>query len=515
MLYVIPFLAYDKIGEKNSNRTDAVLLFLAISDGIMQTLLSPREDYKYLQIAESIEKMIHGEILRIGDKLPSVRVLSDEYGISMGTAFQAYYHLEGKGLIEARPKSGYYVRFNDKRFPAMPSSTMPEQVVNEVSIQEMIGNVFKNMTAEDIINFSVASPQTELLPAAKLNKSVVHALRTSKHHCLNYEDIQGNKELRKQVAKLSFNWSGNVHADDVVITAGCMEALVMCLKAVTVPGDTVAIESPTYFGIFQVMESLGLKVVEVPTDAANGVDVSRLEKVIKKFRIKACVFVPNFNNPLGSCMADDKKQQLVEMISNYKVPLIEDDIYGELYFGKHRPKTCKTYDKDGWVLHCSSLSKSLAPGYRIGWCIPGQFTEKVKALKLMHTVSGTTLTQVAIAHFLSIGRYEYHLRNLRKALHTQCLKYVQGIIQYFPKDVKVSRPEGGFVLWVEMNKDVNAYKLYQQAMKYNISIAPGQIFSSSGDYGNCIRIGYGKKYDSNIDYGLKVLGELIATQIKS
>jgi DNA-binding transcriptional MocR family regulator len=214
-------------------------------------------------------------------------------------------------------------------------------------------------------------------------------------------------------------------------------------------------------------------------------------------------------------MADDQKQQLVELITKYKVPLIEDDIYGELYFGKQRPKTCKTYDKEGWVLHCSSISKSLAPGYRVGWCIPGRFTEKVKSLKLMHTVSGTTLTQVAIAHFLSIGRYEYHLKNLRKALHTQCLKYLQGIVQHFPKDVKVSRPEGGFVLWVELNKDVNAYKLYHQAMKYNISIAPGQIFSSSGDYANCIRIGYGKKYDSNVDYGLKVLGELIGKQIKT
>ncbi|MCW3106956.1 MAG: PLP-dependent aminotransferase family protein [Segetibacter sp.] len=481
----------------------------------MQKVLSSKEEYKYLQIAEGIEKMIHEEILRIGDKLPSVRVLSDEYGISMGTAFQAYYHLEGKGLIEARPKSGYYVRFNNKRFPGLPSSTSPEAVVNEVSIQEMIGNVFKNITAQDVINFSLASPQIELLPAAKLNKSVVHALRTSKHHCLSYEDIQGNIELRKQVAKLSFNWSGKISADDIVITAGCMEALVMCLKAVTIPGDTVAIESPTYFGIFQVMESLGLKVIEISTDAATGVDLLQLEKAITNFKIKACVFVPNFTNPLGSCMSDERKQELVQMITKYKVPLIEDDIYGELYFGKHRPKTCKTYDTEGWVLHCSSISKSLAPGYRIGWCIPGRFTEKVKIIKLMHTITGTTLTQVAIAHFLSIGRYEYHLKKLRKALHTQCLKYVQGIIEYFPKDVRVSRPEGGFVLWVELNKEVNAYKLYQEAMKYNISIAPGQIFSSRADYANCIRIGYGKKYDSNIDYGLKVLGELISKQMKA
>ncbi|MFL5810510.1 MAG: PLP-dependent aminotransferase family protein [Flavisolibacter sp.] len=468
-----------------------------------------KEDHKYMQVAGGIEQMIHEEVLRIGEKLPSVRVLSEEYGISVGTAFQAYYHLEGKGLIEARPKSGYYVRFNNKRFPGMLKTSTPEPVVNEVSTQEMITSVFRNITAKDLINFSVAAPQLELLPAARLNKSVVHALRTSKYHCLNYENIQGNEELRKQIAKISFNWSGKVKAEDVLVTAGCMEALAICLKAVTNNGDTVAIESPTYFGIFQVMESLGLKAIEIPTDPVNGVDLLILERRIKKFNIKACVFVPNFNNPLGSCMPDENKKELVQLISRYQIPLIEDDIYGELYFGRHRPKTCKSFDTEGWVLHCSSISKALAPGYRIGWCLPGRFMQRVQQLKFMHTVSGTTLTQVAMAHFLSIGRYDYHLKKLRKALHTQCLRYVQAIVQYFPDDVKLSRPQGGFVLWVEMNKEVNGYRLYQEALKYNISIAPGQIFSASSDYRNCIRIGYGRAYDETVEYGLKVLGGLI------
>ena len=481
----------------------------------MPKVANPKEDHLYLQVAYGIEQMIQGEILRIGDKLPSIRVLSEENGISMGTAFQAYYHLEGKGLIEARPKSGYYVRFNNKRFPGVPAISSPDPIVNEISTQEMINQVFKNISADDLINLSLAAPQAELLPAAKLNKSVVHALRSSKTSCLHYEDIQGNRELRKQVAKLAFNWNGKFNADDIVITAGCMEALVMCLKAVTQRGDTVAIESPTYFGIFQVMETLGLKTIEIPTCSVTGLDIHYLSRAIKRFGIKACVFVPNFNNPLGSCMPDEKKKELVQLVTQYQIPLIEDDIYGELYFGKNRPKTCKSFDTEGWVLHCGSLSKSLAPGYRIGWCIPGRFTQRVKELKLMHTVSGTTLTQAAMAHFLSIGRYEYHLKNLRRALYTQCLRYTQAVIEYFPTDVRLSRPAGGFVLWVEMNKEVNAYKLYQEAMKYGISITPGQIFSASGNYGNCIRIGYGRAYDETIDYGLKLLGGLVKKQMKA
>jgi DNA-binding transcriptional MocR family regulator len=467
------------------------------------------EDHIYIQVAEGIEKMIEEEVLRIGDKLPSVRVLSEEYGISMGTAFQAYYHLEGKGLIEARPKSGYYVRFNHRRFPAMPGMILPEPITSDVTVQEMILNTLKNMTSDDIINFALASPAPELLPTAKLNKSVVHALRNGKDHCVGYENIQGNEELRKQIARLSFNWGGKVRPEEVVITSGCMEALALCLRAVTKPGDTVAVESPAYFGIYQVIESLGLKLVEISSNPTTGPDLDCLHKVIKEVPVKACLFVPNFNNPSGSCMPDEHKRKLVELITKYNIPLIEDDIYGELYFGRHRPKTCKYYDTKGLVLHCSSISKSLAPGYRIGWVLPGKFLEQVKTLKLIHSISSATLTQVAIAHFLSIGRYEYHLKNLRKALHTQCLRYIQGVMQYFPEDTKISRPQGGFVLWVEVNKKVDTYKLSTEALKHQISVGPGRIFSNSCNYSNYMRIGYGSPWNEKVEKGLKTLGNLV------
>jgi DNA-binding transcriptional MocR family regulator len=476
---------------------------------MMQKINFSGEDHIYLQVAEGIEKMIAGDVLRIGDKLPSVRLLSNEHGISMGTAFKAYYHLEGKGLIESKPKSGYYVRFSQRRFPAIPKTDKTAPVESEVSIKDMIATVYKDITATDVINFAVAVPAIELLPASKLNKSVLYALRNSKNHCLGYEHVQGNINLRKQIARLAFNWGGKVDPNEVVVTAGCMEALVTCLRAVTKSGDTVAVERPAYFGIYQAMESLGLKVIEISSDPATGPDLNSLRKVLNGFPVKACLFVPNFSNPIGSCMPDENKRQLVELITQFNVPLIEDDIYGELYFGTHRPRTCKSFDKKGLVMHCSSLSKSLAPGYRIGWILPGKFVNEVKALKMMHTVSSPTLTQVAMAHFLSIGRYEYHLKSLRRALHTQCLKYIQGILQYFPSDTKVSRPQGGFVLWVELNKKVNAYKLCTEALKHNISVAPGQIFSARSNYSNYVRISYGRPWDNDVEYGLMMLGRMI------
>jgi DNA-binding transcriptional MocR family regulator len=466
-------------------------------------------EHLYLEVSDRIEQLIANKALQVGDRLLSVRALSKEQGISLSTAFQAYYHLESKGLIEARPQSGYYVRFSPQHTLNMPTRCKPSNEAVPVSIDEMISAVYHDLRSTRILNFSMGAPSHELLPAAKLNKSVVHALRSAPDSCLSYEHVQGNVALRQQIARQSFNWGGSLAEDDIVITAGCMEALALSLKSITKPGDAVAIESPTYFGIFQVMESLGLQVVEIPTDPVAGIDLDCLESAIRRSSIKACLFVCNFNNPMGSCVPDQKKKQLVDLLASKGIPLIEDDIYGEMYFGKTRPRTCKSFDKRGMVIQCGSFSKSLAPGYRIGWAMPGQFKDKMIQLKRMNSVSTNTLAQTAIAHFLANGRYELHLRHLRKALHTNCLRYVQAITTYFPEDTRVSRPQGGFALWIEMNEDSDGYKIHKTALRHNIGVAPGQIFSSKGQFSNCFRISFGLPYNDKVEAGLKVLGDIV------
>jgi len=473
----------------------------------METLVKP--DHKYIDVADRIEKLIENGVLKVGDKLLSVRALSKEQGISLSTAFQSYYHLESKGLIEARPQSGYYVKFSPEHVLDLPTCCEPLNDAVPVSVDEMISSVYHDLNNDKLIHFSLGVPSIQLLPAAKLNKAVTQAIRESKSSCMGYEHIQGNVSLRRQIARQAFNWGGTPAEDDIVVTAGCVEALALCIKAVTKPGDTVAIESPTYFAVFQVMESHGLKVVEIPNHPEYGIDLDYLEMAIPRFDIKACLFVCNFNNPMGSCMPDENKKRLVEMLAKKEIPLIEDDIYGEMYFGKTRPKTCKSFDKKGLVLHCSSFSKSLAPGYRIGWIIPGKFKDRVIKLKRMHTVATNTLAQAAFALFLSNGRYELHLRHLRKALHMQSLKYVQAICEYFPEDTCITRPQGGFVLWVELNKKIDTYKLHKKALKQNIGIAPGQIFSSQNRFANCFRLSYGEPWSNRIEEGIKTLGKLV------
>lgn len=479
-------------------------------------IATPHQDeFLYVQVAERLEEQIQKGLIKTGERLVSVRQLSKEQGISISTAFKAYSSLEIRGLVEARPKSGYYVKFSPREYPQLAAPVQQPLRLDpqKVSACDMIRMVYDNLSEERIVRLSLAAPALELLPMAKLNKSLAEAIRECTHSCIGYEQLQGNKRLRKQIAKYAFSWGGRISEEDVVTTQGCMEALVFCLKAVTQPGDTVAIESPTYFSIFNVMQSLGLKVLELPTHPETGVDLDQLEQVLAQVPIKACLFVTNFTNPCGACMPDAHKKRLVELLAHQQIPLIEDDIYGELYFGKTRPRTCKSYDKEGLVLYCSSVSKSLAPGYRVGWCIPGRFKDQVLNLKMMHTVSAATPTQAAIGLFFETGRFDLHMRKLRKALHTQCLRYIQAVTEYFPADTKVSRPAGGYALWVEMNKGINAFDLYQEAMHQKISIAPGQIFSTDARHSNFIRISFGMPYTPEMDHSMRVLGELVQKQL--
>ncbi len=473
----------------------------------------PEEEFLYNQLADKLEKNILDGVLKTGDKLLSVRALSKEQGVSLSTAFKAYTQLEIKGMVEARPKSGYYVS-NRKKRPSPSDEAIESKAPEETSVDDIVSMVYRNLNAEGLIRLSIAVPSAELLPVKKLSKTLVEAIRESADSCTGYESTQGNSRLRKQIARYAFNWGGNISDKDVVTTQGCMEALVFCLKAVAEPGDTIAIETPTYFGIFNVMKSLGLKVLEIPTHPAEGISLEYLRNAIEKVQIKACLFVTNFTNPLGCILPEEKKKQLVELLAAKEIPLIEDDIYGELYFGNTRPRTCKSFDKKGLVLLCSSISKSLAPGYRVGWCIPGKFKDKVLHIKLMHTVSAATPNQAAVGLFFETGRFDLHMRNLRKALYTQSLLYTRAIAEYFPESTKVSQPKGGYVLWIELDKGIDAFELFKLGLKYNISISPGHIFSTDARFTNCIRICFGTPLNREIEFALKTLGTLAKSMIR-
>lgn len=474
----------------------------------MQKSESMNQGHLYIRLSENIEDKINKEVLKIGDKLPSVRIMQKEYGVSMSTVLQAYYNLESKGLIEARPQSGYYVRFSQKKMPAEPLKSSPKIDTIGNSAEEILDEVYSNISDREKTGFALGVPSFDLLPVSKLNKAITEAIRKMPHGGVGYESIQGNENLRRQIAKWSILWEGHLAPEDIITTTGCMDALSLSLAAVTQPGDTIAIESPCFFSIIQLAESMGLKIMELPTDPGTGVDPEALKKAISTHKLNAVVLMSNYSNPLGCSIPNEIKKEIVVLLEKHNIPLIEDDIYGDIYFTKNRSKSCKTYDESGLVLWCGSFSKTIAPGYRVGWVAPGKYREKIIRLKLYREVSSATLQQGALAIFLENGRYEHHLRKLRLTLQNNYMQYAKTISGNFPSGTRISRAQGGLFMWVELNKCADTYKLYKQAIKEGISIAPGRMFTLKDQFNNCMRLSYGMQWNPKVEEALKRLGEL-------
>nr|WP_220805997.1 PLP-dependent aminotransferase family protein [Achromobacter sp. UMC71] len=462
----------------------------------------------YEKLANEIAKSIRDGVLRVGDKLPSVRDACASRGVSPSTVFQAYYLLEARGLIRARPRSGYYVNTRSESLPPEPDTSCPDGESTELAISERIFDILDSVRNRDVTPLGSAFPSPLLFPLPRLAQAMSAHLKRQ-DPLATMEDLSpGNPGLRRQIALRYLIAGINVPASDIVITNGALEALNLCLQAVAQPGDTVIVEAPTFYGALQALERQGLKALEVPTHPRTGVDLGAMEAAIKRHAPKACWLMTQFQNPLGSLMPEEKKRQLVELLARHGIPLIEDDVYGELYFGAVRPVPAKAFDQQGLVLHCASFSKCLAPGYRIGWATAGRYTQRVQRLKLSSTLSASSPAQGAIAEYLEQGGYDRHLRRLRETLQAQQDLMANAIARAFPAGTRVTRPQGGFFLWIEMPAAVDALALHKQALARGISVAPGPIFSASGQFGNALRLNYGHPWDAAQADAIRALGEM-------
>lgn len=461
--------------------------------------------FRYNEIAEGIAAQIRNGILKVGDKLPSVRMLCKEHAIGMNTAKRVFLELEAQSLIDPKPQSGFFVSNRSMQRLPLPGVSKPAQMPGYNEPEELITRVYSSMGNNDITNFSIGIPSGNLLPLAKLQKEILQASRSLQGGTA-YEPLQGNLQLRRMVAVRSLGWGGNLSEDDLVTTSGGMGALSFCMMALAKPGDTVAIESPCYPGIFQLAISLGLKVLELPTHPVTGIEIEALRKLVSKINI--CVLIPNFNTPLGSCMPDEHKKEVVKILAAHNIPLIEDDVYGDLYFGSQRPKCCKAFDTEGNVLWCSAISKTLAPGYRVGWVAPGKYKDKILKLKLVHAIATPSLVHQVVGNFFKSGRYDVHVHQMRRTLMGNYQRFSHAIATYFPEGTKISRPQGGLAIWVELKKGTDTVKLYDLAMKQKISISPGRMFTLQDQFENCLRICMGMPWTDEIDFKLKQLGNL-------
>ena len=470
-----------------------------------------QDAFLYEQVASDLAELIRQGTFRAGERIPSVRQLSRQRRISITTVLQAYMLLENLGLIETRPQSGYYVRSKPPQLLPEPEMSAPQLDPTLVSVRELVMMVLKDSTNLDLIQLGAAIPNTELVIPAKLNRIMASIARKTEHSYNTYDIPPGNEALRVQIAQRAVGIGCSLTPADVVTTSGCLEAFTLSLRAVCKPGDTVAIESPMYFGVLQVLESLDLRALEIPTHPRDGISISALKFAIEHNSIQACLVLSNFNNPLGSCIPDENKQVLVELLTDHEIPLIEGDVCGELYFSGPRPSVCKAYDRKGLVLLCSSFSKDLVPGYRVGWVAPGRFKATIEWLKYTTNVATATLPQVAIAKFLESGGYDHHLRSIRKLYAGFVSQLSQAVMRYFPQGTRVTRPNGGIVLWVQLPDYADSLELYKQALQIGITLAPGYIFSATHQYKNFIRLN-AAWWSYETDRAMRRLGELVAEQ---
>lgn len=467
----------------------------------------------YQSLAFETEKLISDGVLMAGDRLPSVRQVCKSRNVSPVTVTQAYYLLESRGLIEARPKSGYFVRARLGQRLHEPEMSHPVSNSTELQVSDFIFQILNSVKNPSVVPLGSSFPSPYLFPLDKLGRFLGQAARKFDPISTVTDLPPGNEELRRQIVLRYLSRGAVVPTDEIVITSGAMEGLNLCLQAATSPGDLIAIESPTFYAGLQASERLGLKVIEIPSHPREGISLEALEDALRRYPIKACLLMLNFANPTGSLVSDARKKYLIDLLGRYDVLLIEDDVYGELYFGSQAPLCSKSEARTDHVMHVSSFSKCLAPGYRIGWVAAGRYTEKIVRLKLSTTLATTIPVQIAMADFLKNGGYDHHLRRLRQQLAVQESVLIDAVERYFPPESKLARPVGGYFMWIGLPDQVDALKLHKMALDQGISIAPGPIFSAKREFANCIRLNYGYPDSVQQQAAIATLGRLISAQL--
>ncbi len=476
---------------------------------IMATARSATDGFLYQQVIDLIIENIDNGTLRPGDKLPSLRRMSKRAGVSVPTVRQAYVELEKQRRVAARPKSGFYVRAATRNdLVRAATGVRPAEAPAPIRCRRLIDRVYDGINRPELVPFGIANPCMAKPAARTLHRAMKRVMTRAADRSLSYAGTRGEPSLRRQIAWRYLDRLGmNVDPDDVCITNGGQEALLLALSAVAGAGDVIAIESPTYHGLLELIDSLGMLAIEVETCPEDGVSLEALRDTLARHPVKVCMLSTTLSNPLGATMPEEKREQVVRLIEAQDVVLIEDDVYGDLVFDAPRPRPAQFYARGDRVLTCGSFSKTAAPGYRVGWLLPGRYTERVERLKRAYSCSSGFLQQLTLSDFLASGDYDRYLRSLRPALRVNAERMSAYVSRHFPDCTRISKPRGGSVLWLELAPAVDAETLFDRAIEAGISIAPGPVFSASRRYRHSIRLSFGHPWLDEIERGLKWLGD--------
>lgn len=463
--------------------------------------------FRYEALAENIEAAIHSGIYPLGARLPSIRQIGQRHGVSITTVMQAYGRLEEQGLIETRPKSGHFVSQPIEEIQVLPC-TRPRQQPGEVTIAQLAMDVVASNSNPQVVPLAAAIPGPSTLPLGELAKCHARAARMIRDRAAEYEAPMGTPELRAAISRKIVGLGCNENPDNIIITNGAQEALVLALGSVTKPGDIVAIESPTYFGVIQALEALNLRALEIPTDPRRGIDLNALESAIRKYPVKACSLMPNLQNPLGFKMSDADKEHLVRLLARHDIPLVEDGVFGALSASSPLPSAAKSFDKAGNVIYCSSFSKTVSAALRIGWLVPGRYRDQIIRRKFLLNFTSPTVTQLALAEFLKGNRYRRVTQAAALAYQNRLRIMRKEVVNSFPRGSTFSIPQGGYYLWVKLPDYIDAGQLQERAFAQGISFAPGKLFARTREYNNSLRLSVAAIEMDNVKEAVARLGAI-------
>ena len=477
--------------------------------------LKTEKRFRYEEIADYITDAIEDGTIQYGSRIPSLRKMSKRFKCSISVAMQAYQELEKRGKVYAVEKSGFFASrpvSNPRPSTNTESYSLRSEEAKPLSV---IGKIVDASNDSSIIPLGAGIPHESILPVAAIKQSLNRVLRENPQLITRYSDEAGYFSLRKEICRILLNRGVNAVPDEILITNGCSEALSLAVQSATAPGDTVAIESPVFMGAIQILKELGRKIIPVPTSADKGIDLDSLETAVKNEDVKAVMMTAAFQNPLGFVMPEINRKKAVELAEKYNITIIEDDLYSDCSHNFSAERPVKSFDKNGHVIYCSSFSKTLSPGLRIGWMMGGKHHRRCRKLKITQNLGGSPVLQAAMADFLQNGRYVNHVKKFQKSISRQALEMKILLSGYFPEDTAISNPYGGFFFWLEINREIDTIKLFRKALDHKISIAPGEVFGNGGRFRNCLRISFSFPVTDRIRDGVRTLGSMIKDDIKN
>ena len=467
---------------------------------------------RYAALAQTIADAIRRGDLGAGARIPTVRAACRAYRVSPSTVFRAYYTLESEGLITARARSGYFVaNLDDKRVRS--GHDAPRKPATSKTVDgDVLFRLLDSLKCDDIVPLGSAFAGYSLFPMSSLWRYAAAAARNMDRAKLLAGLPPGHEALRRQIALRYLNAGASLPMDEIVITTGATEALTLSLQALTRPGDIVAIERPAYHAVLQAVKRLHLKAIEIPVDPRTGLDLDALGDALDTHPVRACWFMTSFHNPTGATLPDERKRALIDLLASHRVPLIEDDVFGELHFGPTPTRPAKVYDESGLVLHCGSFTKCLAPGFRVGWVAAGRYVKQIRQVKNASAPAADVPAQMAVSSYLRTGAFDRFLRRLRRNLAAHQAQMLAAVRAYFPPGTEVYTPRGGYFLWLELPPHVDAMRLFGDAMENGVSLAPGPIFSMTGAFHRYVRLNYGRPWTPAVEDAMQTIGTLARRQ---